>query len=48
LWCDAVRLEKPSYVGNLIVPGILDKRSHTCSIINPGRGYDFRVRRDAY
>jgi len=48
LWCDAARLENPSYLGNLIVPGILDKRSHTCSIINPGRGYYFRVTRDAY
>jgi hypothetical protein len=48
LWCDASRLENPSYLENLIVPGILDKRSHTCSLINPGKGYDFRVTRDTY
>jgi len=48
LWCDAATLEKLSYLENLIVPGILDKSSYTCSIINPGRGYDIRVTRDAY
>jgi hypothetical protein len=48
LWCDATSLEKPSYPEYLVIPGILDKRSYTCSIINPVRGCDFRVTRNAY